>query len=197
MPYLVCDKCNSYYKLQPGESAKDFDRCERGNKLKYYEYMRDYTKNLENPDTVAGKHNIINLWAEQSTLIKLGSVLGVLCLGVLLIVGMSGIFYSAPNSDSNTLTGDGSKLNLIILYASWCSACHEFDNALSDSRVKAKINSKYQLQKIDVDRNRQTALKYAKNGEVVLPTVIIADANGNIITKQEGYMTPDQILGIL
>lgn len=48
-----------------------------------------------------------------------------------------------------------------------------------------------------MDRNRQTALKYAKNGEVVLPTVIIADTNGNIITKHEGYMTPDQILGIL
>lgn len=36
--YLVCEKCNSYYKLQPRESPEDFtDECECGGKLRYYE----------------------------------------------------------------------------------------------------------------------------------------------------------------
>ena len=36
--YLVCQKCNSYYKLQPGESPEDFDsKCECGSELKYYD----------------------------------------------------------------------------------------------------------------------------------------------------------------
>ncbi|NYB27175.1 MAG: hypothetical protein HVN34_07580 [Methanobacteriaceae archaeon] len=36
--YLVCDKCNQYYKLRPGESPEDFtDECECGGKLKYYD----------------------------------------------------------------------------------------------------------------------------------------------------------------
>jgi Zn-dependent protease with chaperone function len=36
--YLVCDKCNRYYKLQPGESTDDFtDKCECGGKLEYYD----------------------------------------------------------------------------------------------------------------------------------------------------------------
>ncbi len=36
--YLVCDKCNEYYQLQPGESPDDFmDRCECGGNLTYYE----------------------------------------------------------------------------------------------------------------------------------------------------------------
>lgn len=36
--YLVCDKCNEYYKLQPGETPDDFtDKCECGGKLKYYD----------------------------------------------------------------------------------------------------------------------------------------------------------------
>ena len=36
--YLVCDKCNEYYKLQPGESPYDFtNKCECGGNLKYYE----------------------------------------------------------------------------------------------------------------------------------------------------------------
>jgi hypothetical protein len=35
--YLVCDQCNEYYKLQPGESQDDFDgECECGGKLQYY-----------------------------------------------------------------------------------------------------------------------------------------------------------------
>ena len=34
--YLVCDKCNRYYKLQPGESPENFtDKCECGGKLEY------------------------------------------------------------------------------------------------------------------------------------------------------------------
>jgi len=36
--YLVCDKCESYYELQEGESPEDFsDECECGGKLAYSE----------------------------------------------------------------------------------------------------------------------------------------------------------------
>lgn len=36
--YLVCEKCNQYYKLLPGESPEDFtDKCECGGKLEHYE----------------------------------------------------------------------------------------------------------------------------------------------------------------
>jgi hypothetical protein len=36
MPYLVCEKCGGYYKLQDGESPDDFlDKCECGGDLKY------------------------------------------------------------------------------------------------------------------------------------------------------------------
>jgi len=34
MSYLVCDKCNKYYELQPGENPEDFDlTCECGGSL--------------------------------------------------------------------------------------------------------------------------------------------------------------------
>lgn len=40
MGYLICTKCKSYYKLQPGESGKDFDsNCGCGGKLKYVENL--------------------------------------------------------------------------------------------------------------------------------------------------------------
>ncbi len=40
MSYLLCSKCKSYFKLQSGESAKDFvDLCYCGGKLRYVENL--------------------------------------------------------------------------------------------------------------------------------------------------------------
>lgn len=40
MGYLICGKCKSYYKLQSGESAKDFvDKCDCDDKLRYIENL--------------------------------------------------------------------------------------------------------------------------------------------------------------
>lgn len=40
MGYLICGKCKSYYKLQSGESAKDFvDECDCGGKMRYVENL--------------------------------------------------------------------------------------------------------------------------------------------------------------
>lgn len=40
MAYLICTKCKSYYKLQPGESSKDFvSECDCGGKVRYVERL--------------------------------------------------------------------------------------------------------------------------------------------------------------
>jgi hypothetical protein len=40
--YLICDKCNQYYHLQPGESQDDFDdNCEFGGHLQYIASLKD------------------------------------------------------------------------------------------------------------------------------------------------------------
>jgi hypothetical protein len=39
--YLVCNKCEGYYELQPGESPDDFsDECECGGKLEYRDSLQ-------------------------------------------------------------------------------------------------------------------------------------------------------------
>ena len=46
--YLVCTKCNAYYKLQPDESPEDFNNeCECGGKFKYFNNI-DWLKKEEN-----------------------------------------------------------------------------------------------------------------------------------------------------
>lgn len=53
--YLVCDKCNEYYQLQPGESPDDFtDECECGGKLTYYNDLNEYENNLLTKKNVTG-----------------------------------------------------------------------------------------------------------------------------------------------
>jgi len=38
--YLVCNKCEGYYELKPGESPDDFtDKCECGGKLEYHDSL--------------------------------------------------------------------------------------------------------------------------------------------------------------
>lgn len=45
MPYLICEECNGYYELQEGESPENFDHCQCGGNLKYFENMDDYAAN--------------------------------------------------------------------------------------------------------------------------------------------------------
>ncbi|MCE5214913.1 MAG: thioredoxin family protein [Methanobacterium sp.] len=196
MPYLICDKCNKYYKLQKGESAADFAYCPCGNRLKYYEYIHDYTKLLESTNSIR-KNKITEYWAEQSTLIKLTSILAILLVGSLIIVEISNVSsYSGPQSDTQNVANGGNRLTIIVFYATWCSSSREYDKTLSDNRVKEKIKN-YNFQKLDVDQNRQTALKYSKDGTMVLPTTIILDNNGNVKAKYEGYMASDELLRVL
>ena len=37
MGYLICDRCEGYYELQPGESSENFDLiCNYGGELKFH-----------------------------------------------------------------------------------------------------------------------------------------------------------------
>lgn len=185
MPYLVCDKCNAYYKLQKGESIRDFSYCECGNKLKYYEYIGDYTQRPEDSD-IKSKNGIMNLWTGQSTGIKLASIL-VIILGILIVTGVSGVF----NNDN------ANKPTLLVLYAPWCSSCDKYEETLSDPDVKKKIDENYNFHKLNIDWNSDIVKKYAENGQLLVPTTIILDKDGNIVKRYEGYMDPDQLLGVL
>lgn len=194
MPYMICDKCNKFYKLKEGESYEEFDLCECGNKLKYYLYLIDYTKGLDSLKMDSNNENLVDIWFKQSTGIKLASVLAVCLLGIFLVAGVSGLFYGGSSA---TGTSPASKPTLVILHASWCGACQEFDKTLDDPKVKEKISKNYNFKSIDVDFSRDEANKYAKNGRILLPTIIILDGNGNEVKRYEGYMSPDDFLGFL
>ena len=46
--YLVCDKCGGYYRLQEGESLNDFDTCQCGGNLMYYNNIDTFFEEYNN-----------------------------------------------------------------------------------------------------------------------------------------------------
>jgi hypothetical protein len=42
MPFLECDNCGGYYELEDGESLDDFDVCQCGGELKYFNSLSDF-----------------------------------------------------------------------------------------------------------------------------------------------------------
>ncbi len=57
MGYLVCKKCDGYYKLREEESPKDFVQCQCGGELRYIENIND-SKNLLNGFKLSSKNMI-------------------------------------------------------------------------------------------------------------------------------------------
>ncbi|GEM_PF-1239399 len=45
--YLVCEKCKGRYELQDDESLEDFESCECGGSLKYFEYQNPESNGLD------------------------------------------------------------------------------------------------------------------------------------------------------
>lgn len=112
MGFLICDKCEGYYELSPGESPEDFsDRCECGGHLKYVEKLpgvkekpkpdresmrriSDFRKEKSAKSSVRGQkttsggivENLTDFWNQCGTGGKIGiGVVGVCCLGILLV----------------------------------------------------------------------------------------------------------------
>ena len=102
------------------------------------------------------------------------------------------------NTDLNAalkLAEKSNKLVFVDFYADWCGYCKQLDeDTFTDQRVKQKFVQRYILVKVNVDQNPELASKYQVYG---LPSLIIMDSNGNEIKRQEGFLTPVELLNIL
>ena len=45
--YLVCTKCNGYYKIKEGESPFDFELCQCGGELLLVNDIDDYFEHID------------------------------------------------------------------------------------------------------------------------------------------------------
>jgi thioredoxin 1 len=86
------------------------------------------------------------------------------------------------------------KLIFLDAYASWCGPCKLLKkNTFPDKEAGEFFNANYINVAIDMEKGDGPALgeKYAVNA---YPTLIITDADGNILTYTKGYLNPKQLI---
>jgi thioredoxin 1 len=102
------------------------------------------------------------------------------------------------NTDLNAALELAQKSNKLVFadfYADWCGYCKQLDeDTFVNQNVKEKFSQSYVLAKINVDQNPELASKYQVYS---LPTMIIMDSNGNVIKRQEGFVSAGELLNIL
>jgi thioredoxin 1 len=102
------------------------------------------------------------------------------------------------NTDMNNALKIAQKSNKMVFadfYADWCGYCKQLDeDTFTNQNVKQKFVQRYVLVKINVDQNPELASKYQIYG---LPTMVILDSNGNVIKRQEGFVSAGELLNIL
>lgn len=80
---------------------------------------------------------------------------------------------------------------LVDFFAEWCGPCQAMSPVLKE--VARKMNSKARVIKVDVDKNRETALQYNVRS---VPTLIIFK-NGQVLWKQAGAAPAEKLIDLL
>lgn len=110
--------------------------------------------------------------------------------------GKVGIDFSDISlEEAKTLAKKKKKIIFIDAYASWCGPCKMLDkNTFSDASVGTYFNDKFINLKIDCEKHpdgRKVASTYSVSA---YPTLIWIDADGNLVKKEVGYKSPEQLL---
>jgi thioredoxin-related protein len=100
-------------------------------------------------------------------------------------------------ADWNKALAEAKKQNKLIFldaYATWCGPCKLLKkNTFPDKEAGEYFNSNFINVAIDMEKGDGPALS-EKYSVSAYPTLIIADANGKIITFTQGYMKPSQLI---
>lgn len=80
---------------------------------------------------------------------------------------------------------------LVDFFATWCGPCKTMNPILSE--VKAALEDKVTILKIDVDKNQQLAASYQVQG---VPTLLLFK-QGKQLWRQSGVVPKHQLLSLL
>ncbi|HSO60043.1 MAG TPA: thioredoxin fold domain-containing protein [Desulfobacterales bacterium] len=80
-------------------------------------------------------------------------------------------------------------------YADWCKYCADMENkTFKDPAVIAALNRNFIPIRVDSDRDKQTASLYRVKG---LPDTWFISESGEVIGHRPGYISTDQLMGLL
>jgi thioredoxin-related protein len=206
MPYLICNHCDSSYELKNGESPEDFDlECECGGTFEYYANKYEYYKKVRGDDPKipnsqkpvesikSSSGGLNNLDRQSKGLIGIGAF----CLILLVLIFGTGAFSSLNPSYADVIPANIQTAKapiLVELYAPRCPACRQFDSqVMTNPDVQSKLAG-YSVMKINVDTDQERASHFKIS---VIPTLVLLDAKGKEIRRNEGYMDSNEFLDFL
>ena len=103
--------------------------------------------------------------------------------------------WSTDLNSAFKLAEKSNKLVFVDFYANWCGYCKQLDeDTFTDPNVQARLTQGYVLVKVNTDKNPDLASQYKVYG---LPTLVVMDAYGNEIKRQEGFVEPEELLNML
>jgi len=79
-------------------------------------------------------------------------------------------------------------MKLIKFSAQWCSPCSVMTALMKHNNIYDKFEH------VDVDENAELVAQYKIRG---VPTIILADDDGNVVRSISGNATADQLLAIV
>jgi uncharacterized protein YyaL (SSP411 family) len=84
---------------------------------------------------------------------------------------------------------------LLDLEAVWCHWCHVMEvTTYRDPKVVALLHSKYLTVRVDQDSRPDLSDRYEDYG---WPATVVFDGEGHEIVKRQGYLTPEEMAGML
>ncbi len=102
------------------------------------------------------------------------------------------LFIEDGFAAAKAMAKESDKLVMIDFKAEWCGPCKMLDRTTwSDEKVISTVKSEVIAVKIDVDENREIAMKYRIRS---IPTIVFVDSEGNEVSRFTGYRNPEGFL---
>lgn len=81
---------------------------------------------------------------------------------------------------------EGSRV-VLVFGAGWCVWCQKLESeTLTASKVKSKMDEmKFLKHKVDIEKNRDIALRYNVKS---IPVLILVDGDEKVVRRHDGYM---------
>jgi len=106
-------------------------------------------------------------------------------------------FHTGSFDSGLTKASAEGKLFFVEFYADWCTPCKWMDKTtFTNNEVVDLMNSHYVALKLDIETDDGSALKN-KYSVRMLPTIMIFNANGDMVERVEKTLSPESMISLL